>query len=497
MNVLNRRRFLAIAAASCASLKGLAQETPYDTALALHPEMPLCAIPADFAGLSYELLELADPGCFSPHNHELIERFRFISPRGVLRLGGNTSDFSYWVSDLQSPIPTRRPAHAFGIPPMEDKPYPLTPAAIERLRGFLDATGWTCIYGINLATNVPAVAVEEAAAVTNILGDKLQYLQIGNEADRYAINKRRDPATWGPVAYFKEWLTFARPIAAHVPHVRLGLPDMAAKSDWFAEVVSGLSNDPLRSRVAMLTYHYYEDGPATNPNMNIPNLLNSNTGVIEDADVVRGAADDLQKPWRMTEGNTCWSGGKPGVSDVFASALWAADYALLHASLGCAGINLHGGNGKAVAYSPTGKLPGDDLPGDDLLRMAHSSFADHPHPYYTPIARIGESYVAQPLAYGMRFASQFAGLRMIAIDWDPGPVNATAYGALTPDGRKIVAVINKDSTRSLKVDVRGYTAELSLAASSLESRSAEVGKPPAGQPMGLVPAGSAMLFREL
>lgn len=498
MNVLNRRRFLAITAASCASLKGLAQETPYAAALSVHPETPLYAVPRDFAGLSYELLEIADPACFSPHNHGLIERFRFISPSGVLRLGGNTSDFSYWKPAPQSPMPQRRPAHAFGTPPMEDKPFPVTPETLEGLRGFLDATGWSCIYGINLATNVPSVAVEEAAAVVKILGDKLQYLQIGNEADRYAINKRRDAASWGPEAYFKEWLSFARPIAAHIPSARFGLPDMAAKPDWFAAVVSGLSNDPLRSRIAMLTYHYYQDGPATNPNVTIPNLLHSNAPVVEDIKVVASAATKLHTPWSMAEGNTCYSGGKPGLSDVFASALWAADYMLLHASMGCAGINLHGGNAtKTIAYTPAGKLPGDDLPGDDFLQMTHSSFADHPHPYYTPIARFGESYVAQPLAYGMRFASQFAGLKMIAIDWDAGPVNATAYAALGPNGKKIVAVINKDSTRSVKFGLRGYAAELALTAPSMESRSAMVGKPPARQRMGVVPPASAMLFREL
>jgi hypothetical protein len=497
MNVMNRRQFLAIAAASCAGLKGLAQETPYAVALTLHPQKPLGTVPADFAGLSYELLELLDPGCFSPHNHDLIQQFRFISYSGVLRLGGNTSDFSYWKPTPQSPMPPRRPAHAFGTPPMEDKPYPLTPEAIERLRGFLEATGWSCIYGINLATNVPAVAVEEAAVVTKILGDKLEFLQIGNEADRYAINKRRDPAAWGPEAFFKEWRSFAEPIAARLPGVRLGLPDMAAKPDWFSAVVNGLRTDPLQSRVAMLTYHYYQDGPATNPNVNIPNLLNSNADVIKDAGVVRDASETLHTPWRMTEGNTCYSGGKPGVSDVFASALWAADYMLLHASLGCAGINLHGGSGNAVAYTSTGKLPGDDLPGDDVLRTAHSSFAEHPHPYYTPIGRIGQSYVAQPLAYGMRFASRFAGLRMISIEWNPGPVNATAYAALAADGKTIVAVINKDSTRALQFGLQGYTAELALTAPSLDSRSAVVGTPPAAQRMEMIPPGSATLFREL
>jgi hypothetical protein len=44
---------------------------------------------------------------------------------------------------------------------------------------------------------------------------------------------------------------------------------------------------------------------------------------------------------RMTEGNTCYRGGKPGVSDVFAAALWSADYSLLLTSNNYSGVNLH------------------------------------------------------------------------------------------------------------------------------------------------------------
>ena len=152
----------------------------------------------------------------------------------------------------------------------------------------------------------------------------------------------------------------------------------------------------------------------------------------------------------MTEGNTCYRGGKPGLSDVFAATLWAADYMLLLASLGYAGVNLHGGDARLVAISLGGKLPGDDLVQDDP--------ASHPHPYYTPIAHIGSRYVAEPVSYGMRFAQRFAGAQMIPIDFDPGPVNATAYAAKLSDGRSssstvLVAVLNKDATQTLQVSL--------------------------------------------
>src|ERR1035441_5189795 len=61
-------------------------------------------------------------------------------------------------------------------------------------------------------------------------------------------------------------------------------------------------------------------------------LLRPDPHVPQVASVVRDAASRLNTAWRMTEGNTCYRGGKPGLSDVFAASLWAADYMLLLAS---------------------------------------------------------------------------------------------------------------------------------------------------------------------
>jgi hypothetical protein len=78
------------------------------------------------------------------------------------------------------------------------------------------------------------------------------------------------------------------------------------------------------------THHYYFRGPATNPDVNIPNLLKPATmqKVQTTASLATAAAGKIGARVRMTEGNTCYRGGKPGVSDVFAAALWAADYSL-------------------------------------------------------------------------------------------------------------------------------------------------------------------------
>ena len=123
--------------------------------------------------------------------------------------------------------------------------------------------------------------------------------------------------------------------------------------------------------------------------------------------------------FRMTEGNSCFGGGKAGVSDAFASALWGADYMLTCASGGYSGVNLHGG-------------------GDG---------------FYTPIA-IGENLSAElrPLYFGMQFAEQFAGWELYSCTVE-GEANLTAWLAHKGNERQL-ALINKDGA-PVEVQLKG------------------------------------------
>ena len=468
MPTLNRRRFLAVTSAAAAtSLRALAQTATIKPAtLTLHTDKPGPTVPANFIGLSYETQQLSDPTFFSPHNIGLIEQFRALAPNGVLRIGGNTSDVGWWKPTPASKQPPLPANVTLRTPPGEKSPmdlaYSVTPEAVTNLRAFLDATGWTCLYGINLGSSTPARAAEEATFVAKTLGAKLEYFQIGNEADGFS-SRFRDKATWNVEAYLDDWLTAAKAVRAAVPHARFGMPDVASKTAWFptvADKLGAISNCP---EIAALSHHYYFTGPPSNPNATLDRLLKTNPRVEKDADIVRDAAAKpckLHTKFRMTEGNTCYRGGKPGMSDVFGAALWAADYCLQLASLGYSGVNLHGGDGQMVANSLGGTLPGDDLVTDDP--------ATHPHPYYTPIAHIGTKYIAEPVSFGMKFANNFAGATMHPIDFSPGAVNATAYAATAATGQPIVAIINKDAA-PLPLDLPGYALASMLYAPSLTS----------------------------
>ena len=146
--------------------------------------------------------------------------------------------------------------------------------------------------------------------------------QIGNEADLFARHLR-DPKLWSAKTYLDEWLKLARAIAARVPTAGFGLPDVAATPSWLTDVADQWPSVENPPHVTTLSHHYYFGGPATNPDVNIPNLLKPATmdKVQNTANIAKAAAEKMGLRVRMTEGNTCYRGGKPGVSDVFALSL--------------------------------------------------------------------------------------------------------------------------------------------------------------------------------
>jgi hypothetical protein len=488
---MDRRRFLVTTAATAVSLKSLAQTpAPPAATLKLHTDKPGPTIPANFVGLSYETQQLTDPDFFSARNTGLVTQFRALAPRGVLRIGGNTSDVGWWKptpTSKQPPLPpsvvviSLRPDEI----PFQKLAYSVTPQAVVNLRAFLDATGWTCLYGINLGTSTPERAAEEAAFVAKTLGPKLEYFQIGNEPDLFQ-HRFREKAKWTAEAYLDEWLAAANAIRAVVPAARFGLPDIASNAPWMEAIAARLSSTPHPPHIAAISHHYYFGGPPANPKVNLSDLLKPDPKVTRNADISRAAAAKLNTRFRMTEGNTCFRGGKPGVSDVFGAALWAADYLLTLASLGYAGVNLHGGSGKAVADSLGGTLPGELLMPDPK--------APHPRPFYTPIAEIEGRYVAEPVFYGLQFAQLFAGATLIPVDFNPGAVNATVYAAKLPSGQVVIAIINKDETHDLHIDVPFFSTSTTLTAPSLTSTRVALTEPTRFRETSTVPRASAVLL---
>jgi hypothetical protein len=483
MTTISRRKFITTAALSVAAVRLRAQgAAEAHVTLTLPTEATGPHMPADFVGLSYEVQQLADPTFFSERNLGLIREFKALASGGVLRLGGNTSEFAYWKPTPNSPEPEHHKVREVEGEPKAQY-YAVTPEAVRNLAGFLKATGWTCLYGIGMGTNTPERAAEEAAFVAKTLGASLQYFQIGNEVDLFGRHLR-DPKTWSAKTYLDEWLVLARAVTARVPGAKFGMPDVAANVEWLTQIAEMWPSIEKPPHVTTLTHHYYFGGPATNPEVNIANLLKPATmaKVQKTADTATAAANKMGVRARMTEGNTCYRGGKPGVSDVFAAALWAADYSLLLASNNYSGINLHGGTGKSVANSVGGSLPGDLL----LKEKGETpeQIATHPHPFYTPIATFGSQYAMEPVAYGLKFAGALSGGSFFQTDLSSklqaAGVDATAYAAKLPGGHASLIILNKDSEKDLVLSVdfgsgrSGKVETETLHAPALDSREAHI-----------------------
>ncbi len=436
-------------------------------------------VPQDFIGLSYEVMQLEDPTFFSPQNIGLVQQFRALAPHGVLRLGGNTSEFSWWKATSTDLPPVRPNGIKDDGEPDPNTIYAVTPEAIRTLKGFLDATGWTCIYGLNLGYGTVTTDVSEALFVYKTLGKSLHAFQIGNEVDLFWRHLRKK-ATWNVDTYLQSWLEIARAVQAICPGAVFGMPDVAGDVTWLPQIADRWSAIADKPHVTNLSHHYYVGGPPSNPEMNIAAILRTDPKVQHDAELATSAAARMGIKVRMTEGNTCYQAGKDGVSDVYASALWSAAYLFELMKLGYSGVNLHGGSGHATAVSVGNRLRGEELMAD--------ATAPHPKPFYTPIAnegtlagsgidgKLSAKYVLEPVGVGMKFASALIGATMLPclLNQDGTSLNVVAYAARRADGKTLVAILNKEASAPVQITAPPFQTLQTLTGESLESRSAEV-----------------------
>jgi hypothetical protein len=392
-------------------------------------------IPQDVVGLSYESAQLANPEFFSAQNRELIELFGGLSPSGNLRLGGGSSEFTTF-SDADPTGPP--PFEVFGPDTSKTVKHGTvtTALALRNLRGFLDATGWSCLYGLNLGQGTKENAAAEAAAVHRILGPRLLALQIGNEPDSF--RNRYRPASYGPADYLKEWNEFHDAIVAAVPEAKFAGPDISNKLPYLTAFAA---EAPNHRDVILLSAHYYAMGPAGSPDTTVDQLFDRDPKLAtiqgRDLPAIQDAIKAAHLPFRITEGNSCWDGGKPGVSDTLASALWCAETMLRFAQMGWCGFNLHGGgNG-----------------------------------YYTPIAGAPSTgFTKRPEYFGIQFAQLFCGDTFLATTLAGANPRIVAY-VLKRDHHHRIVIFNT-SSEAFRVTLPGRpqpTAQV-LTGPSMDSK---------------------------
>ncbi|HEV2644931.1 MAG TPA: hypothetical protein VGU46_01060 [Acidobacteriaceae bacterium] len=473
---MDRREFISLTATAVATVivrPALAQSPAIELTL---PSIPGPTMPAEFTGLSYEMAQIYNPNFFSPSNTPLITAFRNLSPHGVLRLGGHLSNITPWEGvgqqDAKQLEGVRHGIEDYWEWPLVDpsiqknKHGIISRAAIRNLRAFLDATNWRLIYTLNFASGSPARAVDEAAFVSRTLGPRLIAFVLGNEVDGYGDDPVFRAKGYDFDQYFAEYQHWTKTIRAAVPHAPFAGPETEHGIDTWLQPFARRTH----GEAALLTTHYYGMGPASDPTMTAHRLLQKHNPELDKLIAGAHAATHASggTPYRLDEAISCYGGGRPGVSDTFASALWVADFMLAIASAGIVGVNLHGGG--------TG--------------------------FYTPIETSAQSPAApRPSYFGMQFAQRFSGFAIA-----PCPLatqaNLTAYLG-THGPRTQLALINKGPepvTLTLPNNLaKKLTHTLTLKASTLDAKtgttlSTESAANP--DPTKTIPAYTALLFLE-
>ncbi|HLH40867.1 MAG TPA: glycosyl hydrolase family 79 C-terminal domain-containing protein [Bryobacteraceae bacterium] len=412
---MNRRQFLA-GAAALASANAFADE-PIRVAVARRN--PGYSIAADFMGLGYEISSVARPGLLHRDNRVYVQLVRTLAPRGVIRIGGNTSDYARY-SPLAAPVST-------------PKGTVVNDRVLKDLGGFCAATGWKLIWGLNLGAGSEKEAVAEAKAVIAGAGANLLAFEIGNEPDLFGRAGHRPPG-YGYEEWLADYRRFKKALRQEIPNIRFAGPDAARETDW----VTRFANDEGRDAV-LLTHHYYREGQ--NPASTIEKLLAPDPKLEPELAKLNAASKASGLPYRICEVNSFSGGGRAGVSDTMAAALWVLDYLFTLAASGCAGVNMETGVNQldfVSHYSPIG---------DD----------EHGH------------YSARPEYYGMLAFALAAKGRMVAVEMN-APPEVKAWAAQN-GGALALTLINKGRTpRSFEVEANRASL-LRLSAPSIEAKS--------------------------
>ncbi len=391
----------------------------------INPERALGEIPPDFTGLGYEISSVARPGLLSATDHTYVQLVRTLGTRGVIRIGGNTSDYSGF-----SPS-----GEAVSSP----KATLINEANLKELGTFLDATGWKLIWGINLGSGTEQQAIEEAGAVDAIAKSNLLAFEIGNEPDLFS-HEGHKPKGYSYEDYLKEYRRYKSVVRAKLPNAPFAGPDAAVATDWVTRFAADEGSD-----IKLLTHHYYRE--CANPASTLDKLLYPDPKLLPLGEKLKATTASSRVPYRICETNSFCGGGKPGVSDTFGAALWVLDFMFKLAEAGAAGVNMETGVnqlGFISSYSPIG----DDEHG---------------------------TYTAKPEYYGMlAFAGASQGQR-VAANYDPAGANLTAYAVLGNQKQITLTVINKEQSRNADVIVttgqRARSAHvLRLTGPSLESK---------------------------
>jgi hypothetical protein len=361
---------------------------------------PGARVPREFLGLSFEMSSLRRIARYADRGN-LVTMLRSLGP-GVLRFGGVSADTRVAWTDAATPLP------AWASKALDAREF-------RDLRKLAARSGWHVLLTIGLAHYDPRAAAREAAAAKRTLGGWLAGIELGNEPDAYARHGLRSEP-WTFSRYDGQVAAYRRAIEKAAPGLEMMGPDVSG-SLVFESWGRGAA---IHDRPALLTGHHYPLGCHMVPAPTIARLLSPPIRRAEDASLHRYIAVSRRGAirFRLDEANTVSCGGVAGISDRFASALWAVDY-IAHAMVpGIAGINLQGNPANCKSYTPV-CAPTRQLLGEGAL-------------------------TAQPEWYALLLSKALVGDRPVRAIVSPSKANVDVVALLNKGGKLHVLIVDDE-----------------------------------------------------
>lgn len=359
-------------------------------------------------GLSYETSRLLpdENGVyyFRPDNIPLLNMFKTLGVKN-LRIGGNSVDAPI------IPIPEEKDIHSFFK--------------------FAKAANVKVIYTVRLQDGDPNNARDTARLIYENYKDVMESFSIGNEPGYY-----RDYEV-----YTSKWTAIRDAILEVYPDAVFNGPDQNPEPDRIKQIVSDFGNP--EGRLVQITQHNYpfgcsyrnpgeedvtkfipQDAEESREKMLLPSAYRIYNRILQGMlEAVKGT----DVTFRMTETNSYWFSGLKGVSDSYASALWALDYLHWWSSHGAAGLNFH-----------TGDITGGAI----ALPCRYAAFVTS-----------GNGYEARPLGYGMKLFSLAGSGKTLDVEISSNK-NIAAYANLCRDKTVLITLINKEYKSTEKFPIR-------------------------------------------
>jgi hypothetical protein len=301
-------------------------------------------VPRSFFGISTEYWAIP---LFGRHMREFERALSLLRVPGngpfILRIGGDSADHSVFDVNVG-----RLPRGVFDL---RASWFHKTSELVSHIDARL-------IVDLNLVTDSPLMARRWAHASTVGLPRRTVVgLEIGNEPDLYTrrywatvfspigLLARDLPVELTPDSYVRLFGSYSRVLSTLSPKIGLVGPVVAYPAlalPWISTLLRG--PHPGLEEISAHEYPYSACEPPLSPLFPTIDRILSEGATAGMAASVKPAvllAHRAGFPFRLTEANSVTCGGLPGVSDTFATALWAPDAMFELLRTGANGVNVH------------------------------------------------------------------------------------------------------------------------------------------------------------